>query len=90
LLQNVPLRGACLYPILGMPEWHDRDLWTPMGLWDPLCHRDPAAGRLLCEPMAEALEGAAPLEALHQAKQEAEGGRASRLNFARCRRYAAR
>ncbi len=70
LRRNVPLRGACLYPILGMPEWHDRDQWTPMGLWDPLCHRDPAAGRLLCAPMAEALQGAGPLEALHRAMLE--------------------
>jgi hypothetical protein len=90
LLQNVPLRGACLYPILGMPEWHDRDLWTPMGLWDPLCHRDPGAGRLLCEPMAEALQGAAPLEALHQAKQEAEHRGEPRIDRVRskAKRYA--
>jgi hypothetical protein len=31
---GVPLGGICLYPILGMPEWHDRERWTPMGLWD--------------------------------------------------------
>ena len=23
LLDGVPIRGVCLYPILGMPEWHD-------------------------------------------------------------------
>lgn len=34
LRQGVPLRGVCLYPVLGMPEWHDRDRWTQMGLWD--------------------------------------------------------
>ncbi|MCQ4190191.1 glycoside hydrolase family 1 protein [Methylocystis suflitae] len=89
LLQNVPLRGACLYPILGMPEWHDRDLWTPMGLWDPLCHRDPGAGRLLCEPMAEALQGAAPLQALHQAKKaEHRGEPRIDLLTSKAKRYA--
>jgi hypothetical protein len=28
------LAGICLYPVLGMPEWHDRERWTRMGLWD--------------------------------------------------------
>ncbi len=32
--EGVSLRGICLYPILGMPEWHARDDWTRMGLWD--------------------------------------------------------
>jgi hypothetical protein len=69
LLEGAPLRGVCLYPILGMPEWHDRDVWTPMGLWDPVCHRDPCAGRLVCEPMLEALRSAATLQALHRQLQ---------------------
>jgi hypothetical protein len=92
LQQDVPLRGACLYPILGMREWHDRDQWTPMGLWDPLCCRDPGAGRLLCEPMAEALQGAAPLEALHRAMLETEYRGEARIDRARskAKRYAAR
>ena len=35
LLQaDVELVGVCLYPVLGMPEWHDRDRWARMGLWD--------------------------------------------------------
>jgi hypothetical protein len=72
LLQGVPLRGVCLYPILGMPEWHDPDIWTPMGLWDPVCHRDPCGDRLLCEPMAEALRSARHLDAL-QARLLADG-----------------
>jgi hypothetical protein len=71
-LQGVPLRGVCLYPILGMPEWHDPDIWTPMGLWDPVCHRDPCGDRLLCEPMAEALRSARHLDAL-QARLLADG-----------------
>lgn len=56
--EGAPLRGVCLYPILGMPEWHDRNVWTPMGLWDPMHHHDPCAGRLLCEPMLHALRSA--------------------------------
>ena len=72
LLQGVPLRGVCLYPILGMPEWHDPDIWTPMGLWDPVCHRDPCGDRLLCQPMAEALHSARHLDAL-QARLLADG-----------------
>lgn len=55
LLGGVPLRGVCLYPILGMPEWHEPDVWTPMGLWDPVCHRNPCGNRLVCEPMLEVL-----------------------------------
>jgi hypothetical protein len=66
LSEGEPLRGVCLYPILGMPEWHDRDIWTPMGLWDPLCHRDPSAGRLVCTPMLDALRSAEKVEALHR------------------------
>jgi hypothetical protein len=64
LLDGVPLRGVCLYPILGMPEWHEPEVWTPMGLWDPVCHRDPHGDRLLCKPMAAALKEAGHLDAL--------------------------
>jgi beta-glucosidase/6-phospho-beta-glucosidase/beta-galactosidase len=31
---GIPVGGLCLYPILGMPEWHERGTWTRMGLWD--------------------------------------------------------
>lgn len=31
---GIELVGICLYPVLGMPEWHDRTRWTEMGLWD--------------------------------------------------------
>jgi hypothetical protein len=37
-----------------------------MGLWDPLCHRDPSAGRLVCTPMLDALRSAEKVEALHR------------------------
>ncbi|MGJ0506965.1 MAG: glycoside hydrolase [Methylocystis sp.] len=81
LEENAPLRGVCLYPILGMPEWHERDVWTPMGLWDPLCHEDPAAGRLICEPMLAALKTAERVEALHrQAVRASENTPAPRLD----------
>jgi hypothetical protein len=36
LAECVPLRGICLYPVLGMPEWHEQERWTQMGLWDVL------------------------------------------------------
>jgi hypothetical protein len=62
LEEEVPLGGVCLYPILGMPEWHAPDIWTPMGLWDPLCHHDPSGDRLICQDMLEALQEAHSLE----------------------------
>jgi hypothetical protein len=64
LLQgNVPLRGICLYPILGMPEWHAPDEWTPMGLWDP--DRDcEEFTRVPHEPALEALCEAQRIEKL--------------------------
>jgi len=34
LHSDIPLRGICLYPVLGMPEWHAPDRWTQMGLWN--------------------------------------------------------
>lgn len=61
LAEGVPLRGACLYPILGMPEWHDPEVWTQMGLWD-LEHRSDRKERVLYEPMAEALRNAQRLD----------------------------
>lgn len=51
---GVPLRGVCLYPILGMPEWHTPDEWTPMGLWD-LVPQSPTLARVPYMPMLDAL-----------------------------------
>jgi hypothetical protein len=51
LSAGVPLRGACLYPILGMPEWHEPGTWTRMGLWDLIPHH----GTLRREPFAPML-----------------------------------
>lgn len=33
LSSGIPLKGICLYPILGMPAWHTKE-YLPMGLWD--------------------------------------------------------
>jgi beta-glucosidase/6-phospho-beta-glucosidase/beta-galactosidase len=58
---GVPLRGVCLYPILGMPEWHDQQQWTLMGLWD-VARGKGKKGRKLCVPMLEALQQAQRLD----------------------------
>lgn len=63
LAEGVPLRGVCLYPILGMPEWHAQEEWTRMGLWD-LHPGGSTLDRVLCEPMLFALQEARHLEAL--------------------------
>ncbi len=73
LWERVPLRGVCLYPILGMPEWHENDVWTPMGLWDPVCHWDAAGERLICEPMHNALQSVRHIDALHHARLANQG-----------------
>ncbi len=74
LRDGVPLRGVCLYPILGMPEWHEPEVWTAMGLWDPVCHRERLHERLVCEPMLEALQSVRHVEALHRAAVAAGDG----------------
>jgi hypothetical protein len=51
---GIPLHGVCLYPILGMPEWHQRDRWTDMGVWDVARDGDPGQ-RILHRPTHEAL-----------------------------------
>jgi beta-glucosidase/6-phospho-beta-glucosidase/beta-galactosidase len=58
---GVPLRGVCLYPILGMPEWHEPEKWALMGLWDCLPDGDKLA-RQLCVPMYEALQRAQSIQ----------------------------
>ena len=54
---GVKLGGICLYPILGMPEWHERDQWARMGLWD-LEHDQDMLQRKMCAPMLQALRAA--------------------------------
>ena len=59
--EGLPLRGVCLYPILGMPEWHEREVWTRMGLWD-LVPRGDTLHREVFGPMLEALRAARRVE----------------------------
>lgn len=59
--EGIPLRGVCLYPILGMPEWHDPTIWTRMGLWD-LVEERGALRREIYAPMLDALRSAQRLE----------------------------
>jgi len=59
--EGMPLHGVCLYPILGMPEWHAPHEWTQMGLWE-LAHSDGKLERVIHEPMMEALREAQRLE----------------------------
>jgi beta-glucosidase/6-phospho-beta-glucosidase/beta-galactosidase len=61
LREGVPLGGVCLYPILGMPEWHDQKRWTQMGLWE-LAECNETLERRVCEPMLEALKKAQRIE----------------------------
>lgn len=66
LEQGVKLGGICLYPILGMPEWHARQQWTRLGLWD-LEQEQEVLERKLCGPMHEALKTAQRRELLSRA-----------------------
>ncbi|MDF2811738.1 MAG: glycoside hydrolase [Microvirga sp.] len=68
LREGVPLHGVCLYPILGMPEWHSPADWTPMGLWDPVLHTDPHGERLPHQPMLDAFRDAQRLDILHASR----------------------
>ncbi|MBI2512081.1 MAG: glycoside hydrolase [Opitutae bacterium] len=58
LARGIPLRGVCLYPILGMPEWHAPEEWVNMGLWDLRPCEKRGLTRELCTPMLPALEDA--------------------------------
>lgn len=49
--EGAALRGICLYPVLGMPEWHDQACWTQMGLWD----LDPGDGGIDRRPHEDSL-----------------------------------
>ncbi len=59
--EGIPLRGVCLYPILGMPEWHEQTKWTQMGLWE-LSQSERGLERVVCEPMLSALKNAQRIE----------------------------
>lgn len=55
---GIPLLGACVYPVLGMPEWHDREVWTSMGLWDLERDADGDLTRVPCAAAIAALRDA--------------------------------
>lgn len=59
--RGIPLQGICLYPVLGMPEWHAPDEWARMGLWD-LYPASPTLRRVPCGDMMAALRDAMALE----------------------------
>jgi beta-glucosidase/6-phospho-beta-glucosidase/beta-galactosidase len=50
---GVPLGGVCIYPIIGMFDWHRPRRWMPMGLWD--CDSERRMRRRLHRPMLDAL-----------------------------------
>jgi hypothetical protein len=63
---GVPLLGVCLYPILGMPEWHAQDEWTRLGLWD-VCEKTKR--RNVYKPMLHALRSAQRLDHGHHVRR---------------------
>ena len=56
--EGIPIHGICLYPIIGMPEWHAREDWTNMGLWDLRLGLDGILERHLHIPAYNALREA--------------------------------
>ena len=60
---GLPLNGVCLYPVLGMPEWHQPEEWTQMGLWD-LKLSGEKLKRVRYEPVIRALRKAQRVERL--------------------------
>lgn len=54
---GVPVRGVCLYPVLGTPDWNIPEEWAQMGLWDVLCE-DGSLRRVPHRPGLEALRNA--------------------------------
>jgi beta-glucosidase/6-phospho-beta-glucosidase/beta-galactosidase len=55
IAEGVLVEGICLYPILGMPEWHERGTWSRMGLWDIDCG---SMRRRLYKPLYDVLREA--------------------------------
>ncbi len=50
-LEGIPLNGVCIYPILGMPEWHEQDIWVRMGMWDCIANEEGDLERVPHEPL---------------------------------------
>jgi hypothetical protein len=53
---SVPLCGVCIYPIIGMFDWHAPRPFMPMGLWDLDSTR--RMRRVVHQPMLDALSSA--------------------------------
>ena len=53
--EGIPVGGICLYPILSMPDWQDRERWLPMGLWD-LVAGERGLRRVVHRPLLEGLK----------------------------------
>ncbi len=70
LRRGIPLRGVCLYPVLGMPSWHEPERWLRMGLWDIV-----DGERVLHKAMLNALA-----ELMSMAPHEVKGGFDGRAN----------
>ena len=71
LQAGIPLAGVCIYPVLGMPEWHDPKVWAYMGLWDPHSPSEPHR-RIPHDEMIAALRDIQRLDALHAAVRDEE------------------
>lgn len=68
LREGVPLGGVCLYPIIGMRDWHGPRDWMPMGLWDIDCSANMS--RVVHAPMLDALrEAQARLEEVRREQE---------------------
>ena len=70
LSEGIELTGVCLYPILGMPDWHDRTRWVRMGAWD----LESGLGRLTrrpYEPLLAALREAQSALSFRRARRAA-------------------
>jgi hypothetical protein len=52
LRRGVPLKGACIYPILGMMDWHESEKYHSMGMWDLL----PSGERVTCGDVHKAFK----------------------------------
>ncbi|HEY3780384.1 MAG TPA: family 1 glycosylhydrolase [Fimbriimonadaceae bacterium] len=52
LNDGVPLKGVCIYPILGMMDWHESEKFHCMGMWDLLSD----GTRVCCDDVHEAFK----------------------------------
>jgi hypothetical protein len=61
LAEGTQIKSVCLYPILGMQEWHSLGEFVPMGMWD-LVSNDNIKQRVPFAPMIDAFSKACRLE----------------------------